>query len=487
MSTIALLDVDSTLLFNGSDLNHALLDSLLQKGIKDVYLFTNMGLEDIRYYNQDFAPLSRHAIIQIMRQKGFNVHGVITPADAGNYDNQYQLRPVGTIFNQLYTPLMEQVIKSGKPLDLQYYTSDKELICNYFVNELALKTAERIMSARQENPAGEKIRIKLPQLTLLDVTSSHQKRIYVTKDELMNELNSGKIPRNPYVIDFYEGEQEVEVMGADFPPDTANKALMMEACLQQLASQFPNLSIVYFDDDERQLHACQLAVANYNSTYTTPVHLTTQQVSKNYNTANNSANSYMDAITNALRMDKLNQIIMDKLNRAIKDVAHHYSAALYDQLGAAQFIKSHFNYMNYQQYIELAKVAMKGNTIMFNPGGANSALHCLRIAMLLTKNDSQEKQVIKACLQIMEKYNYHELKKQNVDGNLMEAYSKFMRAVMEINSKQNSKIFRQFEELKNNIGAINPSVHFKQSLAFIGHRNTQNDPSQQESYENNIK
>ncbi|KTC92021.1 hypothetical protein [Legionella cincinnatiensis] len=477
MSTIALLDVDSTLLFNGSDLNYALLDSLLKNGIKDVYLFTNMGLEDIRNYNQDYAPLSRHVIIQTMQQMGFNVHGVITPADAGNYDNQRQLRPVGTIFNQLYTPLMEQVIKSGEPLDLQNFASNKELICNYYVNELAMKTAECIIDARLNNPAGEKVNINLPQLTLVDVLASPPKRIPVNKEQLMEELNKGTIPRNPYLIDFSEGNQKVEVMGADFPPDTANKALMMEAFLQQFASKYPNLSIAYFDDDERQLQACQLAVVHYNSTHITPVHLTTHQVSKDYNIANNSVNSYTDVIKNSQLIDKT-------LNQAIKDVAHHYSAALYDQMGAAKFIQRHFKDMNYQQYIELAKVAMKGNTIMFNPGGANSALHCLRVAMLLTKNDSQENEVINVCRQLMEKYNYDELKTQNVDKNLMEVYSAFMRAAVEVNPKQNKEIVRQFDALKNNIGKTNLTSHFREKFGFFLHRDTSNELSQQEIYEN---
>lgn len=71
--SVALLDVDHTLLFDDR-LNTKLLDSLKEKGVNDLFLFTDMmlkksGIED------------REKLIANLKARGFKVHGVITPLD----------------------------------------------------------------------------------------------------------------------------------------------------------------------------------------------------------------------------------------------------------------------------------------------------------------------------------------------------------------------------------------------------------------------
>jgi hypothetical protein len=73
--SIALLDVDHTLLFGTNPTpNPNLLAALRKKGIRDVYLFTDMvfGSRDIN---------DRNHLIEELRTQGFTVHGVITPSD----------------------------------------------------------------------------------------------------------------------------------------------------------------------------------------------------------------------------------------------------------------------------------------------------------------------------------------------------------------------------------------------------------------------
>lgn len=71
---VALLDVDSTLIFNLNDLNFTLINSLKSKGIKDVYLFTDMTL------TPSVVKERQELVIRLVNQ-GLKVHGVITPCD----------------------------------------------------------------------------------------------------------------------------------------------------------------------------------------------------------------------------------------------------------------------------------------------------------------------------------------------------------------------------------------------------------------------
>jgi|GEM_PF-4023614 len=70
---VALLDVDDTLIVKGK-LNIELLNALKEKGIKDVYLLTDMIM-----INSSIEE--RQNLIEALAREGFTCHGVITPAD----------------------------------------------------------------------------------------------------------------------------------------------------------------------------------------------------------------------------------------------------------------------------------------------------------------------------------------------------------------------------------------------------------------------
>lgn len=99
------LDVDETLLLkNAHVINQALLDQLKTHGYLNIYLFTNMDLGDheqlINAYEVPDAPkrLSRQHLIDELQRQGFNVLGVMTPADVG-YEKE-----IGAAFRDLYQP-----------------------------------------------------------------------------------------------------------------------------------------------------------------------------------------------------------------------------------------------------------------------------------------------------------------------------------------------------------------------------------------------
>lgn len=70
---VALLDVDHTLLFD-SEFNETLLKSLKKKEIRDIYLFTDMRFGRLNVKD-------RMDLVEHLQEKGFTVHGVITPVD----------------------------------------------------------------------------------------------------------------------------------------------------------------------------------------------------------------------------------------------------------------------------------------------------------------------------------------------------------------------------------------------------------------------
>ena len=167
MKSFAFLDVDNTLLYNDASLNNALIQTLIDSGVKDVYLFTNMGLRDIKSYGQDGSSLSRYEIVKYLEQKGLVVHGVITPADTGYYDDTGKLKPIGTAYAELYKPLMERMIKNG-PMDLEHFETNHEDIVDYLFNDLSWRLASGISREKTTKPEGELSKLPTPRIGLKD-------------------------------------------------------------------------------------------------------------------------------------------------------------------------------------------------------------------------------------------------------------------------------------------------------------------------------
>lgn len=78
---VGLLDVDHTLLFSaGCDpsepgsFNNILVHCLLQYGVRDIYLFTDMTFST-------HSVQERLTLVRMLQLRGFTVHGVITPCD----------------------------------------------------------------------------------------------------------------------------------------------------------------------------------------------------------------------------------------------------------------------------------------------------------------------------------------------------------------------------------------------------------------------
>lgn len=82
-TSVALLDIDNNLIFDGTiqnlsphDVNLTQLEALEVMGIKDLYLFSSMGAAA-------FEIAQRIQLIEILEKRGFNVLGVITDPDPG--------------------------------------------------------------------------------------------------------------------------------------------------------------------------------------------------------------------------------------------------------------------------------------------------------------------------------------------------------------------------------------------------------------------
>lgn len=74
---VALLDVDNTLLFGAQpdvEYNDNLIDTLLQNGVKDIYLFSSMSLKQ-------HTLEERVVLVEYLESKGLTVHGTICGAD----------------------------------------------------------------------------------------------------------------------------------------------------------------------------------------------------------------------------------------------------------------------------------------------------------------------------------------------------------------------------------------------------------------------
>lgn len=105
--TTYLLDVDKTLL-NGGQINQPLIEDLITRGCSKLYLFTNMDHQDVTTKCQqgnDF--ITRAELVAALTEIGFEVQGVITPADVGISDqDDFKL---GDAYKQYLAPLYARI------------------------------------------------------------------------------------------------------------------------------------------------------------------------------------------------------------------------------------------------------------------------------------------------------------------------------------------------------------------------------------------
>lgn len=124
ITCIALVDVDETLILGTNTVNERLIAAIKAKGIRDIYLFTNMEISaDLiaKWTAADSRPedrgLTRYELVQRLKDVyALNVLGVITPADPGyigvadrSYDGGYAIAylppRLGVAYDVYYGPL----------------------------------------------------------------------------------------------------------------------------------------------------------------------------------------------------------------------------------------------------------------------------------------------------------------------------------------------------------------------------------------------
>lgn len=109
---VGLVDIDHTLAYSlkGGELipNEKLLDALKSKGIMDLYLFTDMTVskESIK---------DRLKLIKILKERGFIVHGVITPLD---YFWDFDQESIKSLDEKFYRSRVIMKVEAPRNLDL---------------------------------------------------------------------------------------------------------------------------------------------------------------------------------------------------------------------------------------------------------------------------------------------------------------------------------------------------------------------------------
>lgn len=139
---IVLLDVDYTLLFQG-EINETLIESLLNAQIKEVYLFTNGGLRDVRTYESKNAFYSRYDLIIYMEAKGFHVN-VLTIMDPYFHP---EAKKVNMFHDNVYMPLIKSRIESNKALIFNDDYSSEALL-EYAYGDLSCEIAITLLQQK---------------------------------------------------------------------------------------------------------------------------------------------------------------------------------------------------------------------------------------------------------------------------------------------------------------------------------------------------
>ncbi|CDZ77430.1 hypothetical protein BN59_01713 [Legionella massiliensis] len=402
MRHFAFLDVDDTLLYNSSDINQALLDSLRAQGVTDVYFFTNMDIKDVSYYGRELVPTSRYEIIKRMEAQGFTVHGVITSADPGYYDENGQVKPIGSAFNELYLPLMERVrAREQGSLDLQHYSSNSEDLFDYLQNSLRWKLASGIASARCEHPfIHTETLTELPNLALIN-RANGKEEVALDSDSLRSFLNDPEQIAKYAVSNGSGSDKQIKVKGA-VPTD--NKGLMMQQAIGELVARYGQIAITYFDD--RKVHIDGAIAAAEPYTRAGLVSLSTCLMSRDFAVSQgaNMRAQYEQAIAQNVglvtNVNELSEALENVDNTFIfSSTRRHYLATIKDNL----------NYATSTQMLKLASLAMKGSRAFDESVSAKTAFKCLQIAYLKANSKQEKLAAVNALKGFLQVHSYLEV------------------------------------------------------------------------------
>lgn len=292
MKTFIFLDVDQTILYDNENVNEALIDALVAHGITDVYLFTNMDMKEIMRIGREGTNMSRFELIERMKLKGLNIHGVITPADPSYYDNDGKLHPVGTAYENLYNPSYQR-LKTNPLRDSNGRINparDIDSEADYYLKKAEWDKASHITRKRCEARGVEEIDI--PQLILFDGAIE---TVCPDKATLVNELSRHHSSQTEYEIRFSQthtnGKMKIKI---DY---TDNKALMMDVAIRELTKKHGDIAILFADDRQEHLEGAEEAVKCFNDeNNNTLVSLETLKMQTQFRLSINDSANYNAAI-----------------------------------------------------------------------------------------------------------------------------------------------------------------------------------------------
>ncbi|KTD11553.1 hypothetical protein Lgra_1011 [Legionella gratiana] len=403
------LDVDDTLLYGTKQVNLALLKELKAKGITEVYLFTNMGLNDIKNYGHELASMSRYELIQILKTEGFNVLGVITSADPGYIDEKGRVRPIGSAYNELYLPLMEQVRKNG-PIDLQNYNSNKEDLATYFINDTSWRVASSIVRARCETlfPQTKK-QDGVLSLQLRQKIDGKNAEILTNYAEVLSFLEDEEKCKQ-YTIDSGVDEQvKLEIRGS---ATKDNKALMMQQTVGELLAYHGGpIAISFFDDTQAHLSGAIEAMKPYIDAGL--VSLSTCLMSRNYNISQGADAIQLYAHTieqneQSINAHKKIEVALSTINSLRYRFRSESTAE-----SCKETLKQNLPYATSAQLVTLAKMTMDGTNPLAGSSSPKVAFKYLEASYL--KASEEEKGLIAVeILRLLAKHSYRVIKNSAV-------------------------------------------------------------------------
>lgn len=253
---IVVLNVSSTVLYDHSNINTLLLDTLKENKISDVYLFTDLSMDDIAFYGRDDAPLSMDALMARLSAKGIQIKSVVTPADF-NLPAPYGCVP-GSAYYELYQPLMDKRKTSKQPLDTTEYTEET---LEFLFAKLAYDRSALYFSETCKN---KETSVNPPGLCLVNKQTGEVGKFIDELDEAIEFFNI-ETNRTTYRL-----EQRIDrsidyaIIPDEVSLSTSIHGCMLSALLAQLQLS-PQDAIYYFSDDKEHIEGVDMVAWRLDS------------------------------------------------------------------------------------------------------------------------------------------------------------------------------------------------------------------------------
>ncbi len=403
MKHFVFLDVDQTLLYNTDDLNQELLTSLRGQGVTDIYLFTNMDLTDLRTVGLGVG-LARHEIIQWIKEQGFTVHDVITPADTGNYDDHGQLKRIGTAYTELYSNLMMRIQQNGS-LDLQRYNSNPEDLADYFINNNQWLMASSITRHKINNlPIND---ISIPTLRVCLVDSRNGAFVkWLDRDSLIEFFNSDAEAKQQFRIDHQEDPlNTIQFKGG---MSSNNKALMMQLAAGELIKQHGPIVISFFDDEEKHLLHSKELMEGYERSGL--LQLNTCHMPADFETSqsDDAKQAYQATLAQSIIAQR-NEIVLESSLRVLDG----WIKTKQQRTQAISQVREQMAFATSSQMLKIANMAHMGYGV-FSEVSLKTAYKCLIIAYLKAKNHEELNDTKMAILGFLNKYGIEHINSDRV-------------------------------------------------------------------------